>query len=175
MKLKSITKTSLVISGIISLVFLIQACKKDEKVDPDDTMLFEMSRSADGFKWFKNSPAFLAKSAGSGHTQALLRVRYNATAAAQLDSNGRIIAGSVFPEGSLIVKELIEQSGVLARYAILYKQKDHRYADAKGWVWGYINVDGSVAETAANKGEACSSCHSQSANIDYQLMNKYFP
>lgn len=175
MKQKPVSKKSLVILGIISIVFILQACKKDEKVDSEDTFLYEMARSADGFKWFKNSAAFLAKSAGSGHTQALLRVRYNATAATQLDSNGRIIAGSIFPEGSLIVKELIEQPGVLARYAILYKQKDHRYADAKGWVWGYINVDGTVAETAANKGEACSSCHSQSANIDYQLMNKYFP
>ena len=44
-----------------------------------------------------------------------------------------------------------------------------------GWVWGYINADESIAAPASEKGSQCISCHSQSDNIDYMLMNKYFP
>jgi hypothetical protein len=85
------------------------------------------------------------------------------------------MTGSTFPEGSLIVKELNDNSTTLGRYAILYKKSGSADADAKGWVWGYINADGGVAETASKKGSSCTSCHSQADNIDYMLMNKYFP
>ena len=83
--------------------------------------------------------------------------------------------GATFPEGSLIVKELYDNSTTLGRYAILYKKSGSSDADAKGWVWGYINADGGVAEAASKKGSSCISCHSQADNIDYMLMNKYFP
>ena len=73
------------------------------------------------------------------------------------------------------VKELNDNSTTLGRYAILYKKSGSADADAKGWVWGYINADGGVAETASKKGSSCTSCHSQADNIDYMLMNKYFP
>ena len=63
----------------------------------------------------------------------------------------------------------------LARYAILSKETNNSAADANGWVWGYINSNGNVVEPSANKGVACISCHSQTDNIDYMLMNKYFP
>ena len=75
----------------------------------------------------------------------------------------------------MIVKELYENSTTVSRYAILYKKTDSPSADAKGWVWGYIDANGKVAEPASNKGKACISCHNQADNIDYMLMNKYFP
>ena len=40
---------------------------------------------------------------------------------------------------------------------------------------GYIYADGNVAYTSGNKGAQCISCHSQTGQIDYMLMNKYFP
>ncbi len=73
------------------------------------------------------------------------------------------------------MKELYENSTNVTRYAILYKKSDSPSADTKGWVWGYIDANGKVAEPASNKGKACISCHNQSDNIDYMLMNKYFP
>jgi hypothetical protein len=117
----------------------------------------------------------LSKSSGSGHPQTSLRTKYNKIAATKLDASGKIITNASFPEGSLIVKELYENSNSLSRYAILYKKSDSPFADAKGWVWGYINANGKVAEPASNKGKACISCHTQSDHIDYMLMNKYFP
>ncbi len=158
------------------IVFLaINACKKDETATGTDKELYDMARGTNGFTWYKNASTLLNKSAGSGHPQPYFRTRYNTIAATQLDSIGKIKAGAVFPDGSLIVKELYENSSTLSRYAILYKKADNPDADAKGWVWGYLDADGSVAEPASKKGVSCISCHSQADNIDYMLMNKYFP
>lgn len=134
-----------------------------------------MSKATSGFVWYKNSSSLLNKSAGSGHPQSFLKTRYNSVAATKLDSDGKIMTGAKFPEGSLIVKELYDNSTTLGRYAILYKKTGSADADANGWVWGYINSDGTVAESASKKGTSCISCHSQAGNIVYMLMNKYFP
>ncbi len=156
-------------------IWTINSCKKEKEATGTDKELYEMAKATSGFTWFKNSSSLLNKSSGSGHPQPFLRTRYNAVAATKLDSNGKIMTGSTFPEGSLIVKELNDNSTTLGRYAILYKKSGSADADAKGWVWGYINADGGVAETASKKGSSCTSCHSQADNIDYMLMNKYFP
>jgi len=160
---------------IISCIFIINSCKKDPQTSTTDQSLYDMAKSTTGFTWYQNSSILLARSSGSGHSQPFLRTRYNTIAASKLDSNGMIISGSTFPEGSLIVKELFSDSTTIARYAVLYKQSSEENADANGWVWGYINSDGNVAEPSANKGASCISCHSQADNIDYMLMNKYFP
>jgi hypothetical protein len=159
----------------LACAITITSCKKDKEATGIDKELYDMAKASTGFTWFKNSSSLLNKSSGSGHSQPFLRTRYNAVAASRLDSTGRIIAGSTFPEGSLIVKELYDNSTTLARYAILYKKSGSAEADAAGWVWGYINADGSVAEAASKKGSSCLNCHSQAENIDHMLMNKYFP
>lgn len=173
-------KQNIIYTGIlmmgISLLIFVYSCKKDKvPVPATDEILFNMAQSMNGFTWYKKSDTLFARSSGSGHSQPFLRTRFNSTASAKLDSDGKVIPGSIFPEGSLIVKELFADETTLGRYAILYKNPSHQDADSKGWVWGYINADGSVAVPAAEKGASCSGCHSQSENIDYMLMNKSFP
>jgi len=172
-------KLFLVVFILLAFIFSFHSCTKGENVtdagESTDKLLYDMSKSAAGFVWFKNSDILLNKSSGSAHPQSFLRTRYNPTAAAKLDGAGRIMNGVSFPEGSLIVKELYENATNLVRYAILYKKSNSPDADAKGWVWGYINADGGIVEAASNKGRSCISCHSQTGNIDYMLMNKYFP
>ncbi len=170
-KLKTIT---VIIFCLVS-IWTINSCKKEKEATGTDKELYEMAKSTSGFTWFKNSTSLLNKSSGSGHPQPFLRTRYNSVAASKLDSNGKVMTGATFPEGSLIIKELYDNSTTLGRYAILYKKTGSADADAKGWVWGYINADGGVAEAASKKGSSCTSCHSQANNIDYMLMNKYFP
>ncbi len=164
-----------VFTSCIVLIWSLNACQKDKEATGTDKELYDMALATTGFTWYKNSSAPLNKSAGSGHSQPFLKTRYNAIAATKLDSMGKIIPGTLFPEGSLIVKELYTSGPTLDRYAILYKNSGSADADAKGWVWGYVNADGTVSEEASNKGAACISCHSQADNIDYMLMNKYFP
>jgi hypothetical protein len=72
------------------------------------------------------------------------------------------------------VKELTNGS-LPERYAMLLKKATHESADEKGWVWGYVNSDETVSIAASEKGNDCKGCHNQGGNIDYMLMNKYFP
>jgi len=162
---------------LISFVFLfvINGCKNEKQAEGTDRLLFDMAKETIGFTWYKKSDALLNTTSGSGHSFPFLRTRYNQLAATRLDDNGNIIAGSVFPEGSLVVKEFHDTAKKPARYAILFKDSGNADADSKGWVWGYINTDGTVAQAASEKGNTCNTCHNQSGNIDYMLMNKFFP
>ena len=162
--------------ALLAAAILTNACSKDddEGTVGTDTMLLEMAKQSSGFVWFGNSDTLLPKSSGTGHSEPLLRTRYNDVAAAMLDADGRILPGATFPEGSLVVKELYEDASTLGRYAILFKQPSHPDADADGWVWGYILANGSVALPASSKGSGCRGCHGQAEHIDFNLMNKYF-
>tara|TARA_R110002050_G_scaffold200591_1_gene335483 strand:+ start:24898 stop:25416 length:519 start_codon:yes stop_codon:yes gene_type:complete len=161
---------------IVSLCFLTLASCKHETITNDlNWDLYEFAKKTDGYRWFNNSNAPLPRSSGSGHSAPLVRTRFNEIATTQLDSNGRVVSGITFPEGSVIVKELLNADESLERYAILYKQTNNEFSDANGWVWGYLFPDGSVSETALNKGNSCVGCHAQSGNIDGILMNKYYP
>lgn len=156
-------------------VLLFTSCKKDKAADGIDKELFDLAKVTTGFVWYKNSDTLLEKSAGSSHAEPFLRTRYNALAATQLDSMGKVKSDAVFPDGSVVVKELFDNATTIGRYAVLYKKAASESADANGWVWGYIKSDGTVTESATKKGSSCINCHSQSNNIDYMLMNKYFP
>jgi hypothetical protein len=162
-------------AALLTAGIAILSCKKDKgpAMGIDEEML-EMARPATGFTWYKNSPSLLGKSTGSGHNYAFLRTRFNGVAATMLDGARKVKEGSIFPEGSLIVKELTNGSEP-ERYAILLKRSSHPDADERGWVWGYINANGTVAEPASKKGDICKGCHNQAGNIDYILMNKFFP
>lgn len=161
---------------LIFMVFLIGVVLNGctYKKFGEDQDLYALAKNTDGFTWFKNTDSLLARSNGSGHTQSHFKTRFNAIAASNLDSNFKIKTNSPFSENSVIVKELIE-NGTFERYAVLYKKSDHPNADAKGWVWGYINKNGSVQIASSKKGANCSGCHSQAGNDDYTLMNKFFP
>ena len=170
-----ITTKLAILSTCLLGILLNKSCKKDKVASETDKELFDLATETNGFVWYKNSSALLDKSGGSGHPQPFLKTRYNAIAATQLDTSGKIVSGSTFPEGSLIVKELYDNATKLGRYAILYKKSSSEDADANGWIWGYIDSDGTVAVPASKKGTSCINCHSQAENIDYMLMNKFFP
>jgi len=175
--MKRITTIYWAIFSLAIIAVALQSCKKDEPQPAQgiDLQLYQMALETAGFTWYKNSDELLDKSAGSGHNYAKLRTRYNATAATQLDSDGKVAANASFPEESLVVKELINGDGSIGLYAILYKMTESEHADGRGWVWGYVFPNGDVATTAEDKGAICTSCHLQSDNIDYMLMNKFFP
>lgn len=155
---------------------LLVSCKKDkDEVADIDRELYQLARDTSAITWYKFSDLNLVRSSGSGHPQPFLRTRYNAIASSQLDSIGMVDSSAVFPESSLIVKELIGSGGGIERYAIMLKRSGSAYADSQGWVWGYVNADGSVDRSATKKGDGCISCHSQAGNINATLMNAWHP
>jgi len=159
---------------LCAIIGFSTSCKKD-KPEGSDLELYQMAKNTSGFTWYKNSNSSLNKSDGSGHTEPLLRTRYNSVAATMLDSAGKVKSDAIFPNGSLVVKELLDSQSKLSKYAILFKSSVHEDADANGWVWGYMEADGKVVNSAAEKGSSCIGCHSQGGNIDYMLMNLFFP
>lgn len=165
----------LVIFILLASILTLDSCKKNKEAEGTDKELYDMAKETSGFIWYKFSNALLDKSSGSGHSFPYLKTRYNSIAAMQLDSVGKIQEGAIFADGSLIVKELYDDATTIGRYAVLYKDPGSGEADANGWVWGYINSDGSVSVSAEDKGSQCISCHSQEGAIDYMLMNKFFP
>lgn len=165
----------LIIFSVLIGIWSLSGCKKEETAEGIDKELLDMAQSTNGFTWYKNTGVFLDKSSGSGHSFPFLRTRFNSEASTKLDSTGKIKEDAIFEDGSFIVKELYNDDNSLARYAMLYKQSNNANADVNGWVWGYINADGSVAVTATEKGSQCINCHSQEGSIDYMLMNKFFP
>lgn len=172
--MKALLQISIISVIGVLFVFLI-SCKKDEKASATDVELYNMAKETAGFVWYKNTDILLPKSGLSGHSEGFLRTRFNAIAAVMLDESGKVQSGITFPEGSLIVKELHGSHTTLSKYAILFKESDNKYADVKGWVWGYVNANGSVVSPSSEKGSSCKSCHSQNGNIDYSLMNVAFP
>lgn len=161
----------------------LESCTKESGVpQPDpvqvapiaDSTLYRLAYTYDGFTWYKFSDSILDRSSGSGHNPPLFRTRFNTIAAAQLDSSGKVAVGAVFPNGSYIVKEL-HQTQYLDRFAVMYKKTDDPNADRNGWLWGYINPNGTIAYSVKEKGGQCTNCHSQSGNIDAVLMNKFYP
>ena len=166
----------LTIASTLGVMFLLLgSCKKDDKASTTDVDLYNMAKETSGFVWYKNTDALLSKSDLSGHSEAYLRTLYKSTSAAMLDGTGKVQSAIVFPEGSLIVKELRNSMSSISKYAILYKESAHKYADSDGWVWGYLDGNGTVAEPSSNKGNACRACHNHAGNIDHTLMNVAFP
>ncbi|MES2621312.1 MAG: hypothetical protein V4615_10715 [Bacteroidota bacterium] len=139
-------------------LFLSQ-CKKATE---EDKALFNKSKDATGFTYYKNDITVLPSSSGSPHN-SFFRVRFNAAAQAALTDNGKLPVGNSFPDGSLIVKELYDsQSGNLALLAA-------------GWLWAEFKPDGKAAYSTSKKGEGCISCHNLSGNRDYARLFELFP
>lgn len=166
-----------VILAFVSMIVLaiqLPSCKNDPP-DGIDKQLYDLGRKTDGFVWYKNSSEQLNSSSLSGHAEPKQRTRYNQIAATVLDSNYKIMENAVFPDGSLIVKELYKSNGNLSTYAMLYKKSSQAEADQDGWVWGYFEDDGDVRSPASDKGTSCRGCHSQTGAIDFNLMNVAHP
>ena len=170
--MKNTFKSPFLVLTSILIATLCFSCKYNKF--GEDTDIYSLAKATDNYIWYKGSSNQLAKSPGSGHAQPFFKTRFNNLAAQNLDSLFKVKANGKFKEGAVIVKELYED-GKLDLYAVLYKNSSHKNADSKGWVWGYINSDGSVRISSSKKGKDCANCHSQNGNEDYVLMNKFFP
>jgi len=159
---------------ILATGFLFSCEDKNTEENLTDQQLYEMAIETIGFQWYNNSDDTGLATEGSEHNLPYFRTRFNEKGATKLNENGRVIEGSVFPEGTFIVKELYDSNDVLAIYAVRYKMTGHSDADENGWCWGYMNADGTVREPASNKGMMCIECHQKEGSIDYVLLNKVF-
>ena len=158
-------KTFFTLAVIISMIVIIQSCKKDKnETTSTDTDLYNAINSTSGYTYYVGTPGITAGVGNSPH--GFERVRFNATAQAALDSTGKLPAGASFPTGSIIVKEIYSSAtGSKNLYAVMKKDAGHSSAGS-GYLWAEFKTDGSASFSTSKKGDGCISCHSGSTNRD---------
>ncbi len=165
-------KKSLLFSAtIVSMVLLLPECKK---TTDQDKQLFDLAKTTAGYTYYKGDNTIQPSSPQSAHN-AYFRVRFNDIAQAALTDNGKLPAGSSFPEGSVVVKELYDSpTGDLKLLAIMQKASGNS-ASGVNWLWAEYKPDGKLGYSTAKKGEGCISCHSSAGNRDYVRLFELFP
>ena len=136
-----------------------------------DAALFALSAADASWTFYKRSPTPITR-ASQPHPESRALVRYNARAATQLDATGKVRAGAVFPDSSVIVKEL-SNGTTISTYAVMMKVAGSASAGPAGWIWAEFGQGGSVKFPTASRGSACTSCHGP--GIDYTRMNDSHP
>ncbi len=95
---------------------------------------------------------------GSTAHQPLVRVSLNAVAFNAL-SAGRLPAGSSFPNGSIVFKE-IRRGDSTYLYAVIYKDPSSPYA-GNGWLWAELYPNGAPFISMTLSGRNCTGCHAR--------------
>src|SRR5436190_10377932 len=143
------------------LANLMLCCKYNDLPGATDAGLFEQVASPSGYVYF-NGGLLLAPDPASPH--GYFKLRFNDIATSALDANGRLPVGSIFPNGSILVKEVYD-GGNLVLYAIM--RKDPSNPDASNaWLWAELGPAGETAFTVKRRGDGCVSCHGTSPNRD---------
>jgi hypothetical protein len=138
----------------------LQSCKKDkENVDANQALYAETIAS--GYQYYRNGDIL---SGVSPSPHGSFKLRFNSVAFAALDSTGELPVGGSFPNGSIIVKEILNGSNINL-YAVMKKDPSNENAGS-GWVWAEYNTSGSTVYGIGEKGGGCISCHSGSGNRD---------
>lgn len=137
-----------------------------------DSQLRNLISSTSQWTYYKNSSVALPRGNGSGHPHSHLLTRYNIKASSQLDAAGKVLVDPVFPDSSLIVKELIND-GMTEAYAVMFKLRNAKNAGPGGWIWAEYTKEGDVTVPASEGAQTCSGCHS--SGIDFTRMNSSHP
>ncbi|MDQ3047815.1 MAG: hypothetical protein M3R27_09735 [Bacteroidota bacterium] len=146
------------ISAVLLFSIAWSSCSKEKGAVPfqiSNQSLFDLIEQSAGTGYYQNGN-ILPAAGNSPHNS--FKLRFNSIALSALDSLGELPAGSIFPDSSLVVKE-VTVGGSLSEYAVMYKHKG-------SWVWGEYRTNGDVIYSIGNKGAACISCHSEPINRD---------
>lgn len=93
---------------------------------------------------------------GSSAHRPLVRVRINARAEDAL-VNGFLPSGGSFPDGAVILKEILDSGGV-SLLAVMKKDRRNELS-AGGWLWAEYEPDGAVFISVTARGSGCIGCH----------------
>ncbi|QQR86602.1 MAG: cytochrome P460 family protein [Flavobacteriales bacterium] len=150
-----------ILGGLLVAALVLAGCEHDVDGGLTDRLLLEAALDTATVNYV-NTPAITDPAGNSPH--GTFRVRFNAVAAAALDSTGKLPGGSSFPPNSVVVKD-IYLNGALDLFAVMKKAPGDQLA-AGGWLWNEVRPDGSVVFSAGRKGDGCIGCHSNDPNRD---------
>ena len=158
---------------IVGLAGLLMQCKKDSTVamETDQALLLKASKVS-GMSYYKDDTTIHRSSPQSAHA-GYFRVRFNNIAKAVLTDGGILPVGNFFPEGSLVVKELHNDStgNNMIGYAVMEKLPSDTNA-SQGWVWTEY-VTNSNGYKIGGKGAICTSCHSMNDRDKIRVFNLF--
>jgi len=175
-----------IISACFALfcMILIDACKHDtikpvEKTNPTvqtpeniDSFLVAQANMMANFTWYKGDDSILPSSKSTAHAK-YFRVRFNAIANAALTDTFKLPVNGKFPEGSIIVKEVIDSPIFPVKlFAIMMKDSTSAHA-SKGWVWAELYPNGNNYISAKKKGTDCTGCHGFQSRDYVRLFNLF--
>lgn len=151
-------KTILKITLFSSFCITFTHCKYDKfrppKSNLTDRQLYDSCKNNASLVYYKNDSVTIHS--GDNGPHGAFKLKFNKIAALALTDGGKLPIGNVFPDGSLIVKE-VQSNGLLA---FMYKHKSF-------WLWGEANSDGStVFSIDSDPTTACVNCHSQNGERD---------
>ena len=159
---------------LAALGLLLMQCRKEQTAPPAETdqLLFAKAKLLTSFTYYKANDSIYKSSPQSAHV-AYFRVRFNAIAQAALTDGGKLPMGGSFPTGSLIVKELHQDSlgNSPSGYAIMEKLPNDT-TQAETWVWAEYNLSG-TGYTINKKGAICTGCHSMNDRDKVRLFNLF--
>jgi hypothetical protein len=107
---------------------------------------------------------------GSAAHRPLVRVRLNAAAAGAL-VNGLLPEGGAFPDGAVIVKEILDSTRVLL-LAVMRRDRGDPYA-GEGWLWAEFEPDGTPFISVTASGRNCTGCHMREQGPLHDLVRTF--
>lgn len=150
-------RTSTLLLALVAIM-LLSHCKKEKAGVPflSDKNIYALTQKINQRNYYDNG-ATLSPLGNSPHGS--FRLWVNNKAASVLNMEDELPIGGVFPDSSLLVKE-IQAGGSLSLYAIMYKLNST-------WYWAEYKPDGEVFIGIGEGGAQCISCHSTSGNRDF--------
>jgi hypothetical protein len=148
---------------VATAVFLV-SCTKKVGIDPNlaysDDALFDSCASVSA-TYYKDTLY-----SGQFGPHGPFKLRFNAMAMKALGPDGKLPAGVIFGNGSLLVKDVTGGSqGDL--YALMYKRSGQ-------WLWAEIKRNGEVLHSVTGNTGVCLGCHAGSGNRDKTLSPKFY-
>lgn len=149
---------------IFSLFFCFvinYSCKKDKGKNPElaysDKALLDSCLNEAAFVYYKNDAGAVLSGIHGPHGS--FKLKFNKIATAVLTDAGKIPAGYVFPEGSMVVKQIMNGNTIVF-YAFMYKYNG-------SWLWGEAKPNRDLVHGVNDNASICTSCHQQTGNRDW--------
>ncbi len=126
----------------------------------EDEKLYKWITSDTGYYYYQNNPEILPTSIETERAHDnFMRIRFNKKAANVLNQDGHLPKGVMFPDSSIIIKEIYsEKTGAVEVLAVMVKLKGAPNSN-KDWLWAEYSPSGDVEYSVSKNGKACVSCH----------------
>jgi len=145
----------IVIISITGYIYLNSA----GKIIQDD-ILYKWVNSEKNFVYYKNDSTILPTSEDTERAHDnFQRTRLNKIAASVLNAEGKLPKGTVFPDSSIIVKEIYSDKNSKPEIlAVMVKLKGAENSN-KDWLWAEYSPAGDVEYSVSRNGKVCVGCH----------------